>query len=239
MLISRLESSEKFLKVAFRFSAAFGFLAVISGMVGGIHPFEVALVTLIMLGSLFYLSRTSMVLRVIALVVIGAVPFALIPIRSLPFAVNFLLSAGVLGGAFVGQFLGHWYLNVPNIHIREFKRISTLAFWFIGMRTVWVGITATFLRERGVSAFGFTAESEFFALKGNFLMGLGAFGLILFVCRILWGIVAPAILTGMARKTIALRATQSATGIFYANSVLVLLGEMTAIYLERELLWPV
>ena len=68
--------------------------------------------------------------------------------------------------------------------------------------------------------------------------GFGPFGVILFASRVLWGLIAPLLLTWMAKKTVDMRSTQSATGIFYANSVLMLLGELCALYLEKELIWP-
>lgn len=155
---------------------------------------------------------------------------------------NQYLSALALGGAFVGQFLGHWYLNVPNIHIQEFKRITKMAFGSIILRSLLLVSLYFVLPLFSSSVGGALSElpsGEFFDLRGNFWHGLSSYGTLLFGSRVVWGIVAPLILTWMAKKTVDMRSTQSATGIFYANSVLMLLGELCALYLEKELKWPV
>ena len=53
--------------------------------------------------------------------------------------------------------------------------------------------------------------------------------------RLLWGVVAPIVLAWMIKKTVEMRATQSATGILYALCVAILLGEGAALYLKRML----
>lgn len=200
LFVSRLESSEKFLKISFRFTFAFGMLALLAGWVARCSHLEQGVIIGMLVASVLYLSGKSLLFRML-----GSAAFLILPLflcwsRGVTSTANFVLSAGVLGGAFVGQFLGHWYLNVPNIHIREFRRISNLAFSFLAARCLWVLAVVVISPSQIKSSFNFSAESEFFSLSGNIWLGLGWFGLILFIARVLWGLVTPAILTAMARK---------------------------------------
>ncbi len=235
IFISREESSEAFLKVSARFSLGFALTALIAGGYSGMAGMELLPVALVMLSSLAYLSRSFLSFRIVSVGIILFTPLLVWPERGVLFTLNMVLSSFALGGAFMGQFLGHWYLNVPNIHIREFKRISNFSFASLIVRTLWVlGFVLLFKENQQELASG-----EFFALKGDYWNGLGAFGALLFASRILWGLVAPLVLSWMAKQTVDMRSTQSATGIFYANSVLMLLGELCALYLEKELKWPI
>jgi hypothetical protein len=235
LFISRAESSEDFLRVSFRFIAGFFGIAALSALYGALSFYELGVCGLIFLASWAYLSRSFVILRILGVLTIAFAPLLLFWSRPSFSTLNFILAAWVLGGAFVGQFLGHWYLNVPNIHIREFKRIVHMAMLALGLRSIWI---LFMFYERSLQTGRFW-EGEFFSLEGGVWLSLGYFGIILLITRILWGLVAPLILTYMAKKTVDMRATQSATGIFYANSVLVLLGELTALYMERELNWPI
>lgn len=235
IFISRAESSEAFLKVSARFSFGFALTALCSGYYAGLSWNQLLPSLLIFFASVAYLSRKYVFLRIVSVGIILFSPLFLLQERSLLFSVNFVLSSLALGGAFVGQFLGHWYLNVPNIHIREFKRISNFSFLALVLR--FVGVIGVVLLVK-LPSVGLSS-GEFFDLRGETWNGLGAFGLILLGSRVLWGLAAPLVLSWMAKQTVDMRSTQSATGIFYANSVLMLIGELCALYLERELQWPI
>lgn len=237
IFISRAESSEAFLKVSARFSLGYLLTLVAAAYMGGLELNNMSLFVslLIFLASVAYLSKKYLFLRALSVGIILFSPLLLFQERSFMFFMNFVLSSLALGGAFVGQFLGHWYLNVPNIHIREFKRISNFSFMALVVRLVWVlGVVFLFpLAPIGL------VSGEFFDLRGDAWLGLGSFGLILLGSRILWGLAAPLVMSWMAKQTVDMRSTQSATGIFYANSVLMLIGELCALYLEKELQWPI
>ncbi len=242
IFISRAESSEAFLKVSARFSAGFALIAGLAAYSAGLGFRETLPLVLVFLSSLAYLSRSYLALRIASVLILLLSPLLFSSLFSSShlsskeplFLINMLLSSLVLGGAFVGQFLGHWYLNVPNIHIREFKRVTNMSlgalivriFWVVGV-VLWIQIPSTGM-----------LSGEFFSLQGDYWRGLGAFGFLLFISRVLWGLTAPLLLSVMAKKTVDMRSTQSATGIFYANSVLMLLGELCALYLETQLKWP-
>lgn len=97
--------------------------------------------------------------------------------------------AAVLGGALLGQFLGHWYLNVPNIHISQFKRVTKFAIYSLVLCSLWLVLFR--FSTKASLAMGFVFSDEAFSLKGDGVMGLGTFGLILLGSRVLWGLVTP------------------------------------------------
>lgn len=237
LFISRAESTEDFLRVSARFTIGLGLVSLAGGIFAGLGLAGTLPVLLLMAASIAYLSLRLLSARIFAASIILFVPL-LVPIaRPLWMVSNQFLASLALGGAFMGQFLGHWYLNVPNIHIREFKRITNFALGAIALRTAGIVIFFFFLRESSDTTM--LSSGEFFSISGDVWYGMGSFGVLLFASRVLWGLVTPFILTWMAKKTVNMRSTQSATGIFYANSVLMLLGELCALYLEKELKWPI
>lgn len=237
LLVSRQESSEKFLRVSLRFSFGFASVAALSSLYSQVGRWDLITLACLFVGAASYLSQRFVFLRAAGLLLILCSPLLLFMGRDFLSVANAFLSAAVLGGAFFGQFLGHWYLNVPNIHISQFKRVTKFAIYSLVLRFLWL-VVLSFLYKKAPETMGFVFSDEAFSLKGDGIMGLGTFGLILLGSRVLWGLVTPMILTLMAKKTVDMRSTQSATGIFYANTVLLLLGELTALYLEKELKWP-
>lgn len=81
--------------------------------------------------------------------------------------------------------------------------------------------------------------AEFMSLDSSVQMGaigdgflsLGFFGQLIFVSRLLWGLIAPLVLAFLVYRCAVTRSTQSATGILYAMCVMVLIGEGSALYL--------
>jgi hypothetical protein len=81
------------------------------------------------------------------------------------------------------------------------------------------------------------SSQSLFGVAGESYFGLGTFGILLLVTRILWGILAPYLLGYMVFKTVSIRATQSATGILYALCVMILIGEGAALFLLSQIGW--
>ena len=164
--------------------------------------------------------------------------------------VNFLTGSLVLGSVFAGQYLGHWFLTVPGLHIGELKKVVRFLFISLGLKTFEI-IASLSLRDwityNNIDIFGrplaldvsqtknlmqLNLNATFFSLDGDLGFGFGLFGMIVFLTRILWGIVAPFILAIMIKKTVDMRSTQSATGILYALCVMIIVGEGAALYLK-------
>jgi hypothetical protein len=132
---------------------------------------------------------------------------------------GFVSAALLVGSIFMGQFLGHWFLNVPGVHIQELLRLVKLLIFSIGLR--WIAAALAIVLRLLPSC----ADDRF----ASFLC-LNSFDLIMFLTFSLFSLLAPVLLAPMIYKTTKVRSTQSATGIFYALSVMILLGEGAALY---------
>jgi len=126
---------------------------------------------------------------------------------------SFFGSLLLLGSTYMGQFLGHWYLNVPGMHIRELNRVVNILIFALTVRTftnLWSLITGDVVYE-------FSNGLDF---------------LFIYSIRMFWGLVPMYVLARMIYRTTVIRSTQSATGIYYAACVMVLVGEAIAVYIK-------
>ena len=120
-----------------------------------------------------------------------------------------LVSGLVSGLAVHAMLLGHWYLNAPGMRVDALRRMIDLALAAWGVQAV-VALAGLALGE---SPPGTTAQA-------------------LVVLRWLAGIVGLPILLVMARKTLDIPNTQSATGILYVACLAAILGELTSQLLQ-------
>jgi hypothetical protein len=140
---------------------------------------------------------------------------------------------GLVTGAMI---LGHWYLvtpDLPVVHLGRLTRWATLAAY---VKLALLAATIALHPDRfgpagrtlaAILGFGDEAGGAAtpFALKLDFLW---------LVARVAIGLVGTAILGHLTLKTIELKATQPATGILYAATVMVLMGELFAFVGERS-----
>jgi hypothetical protein len=125
-------------------------------------------------------------------------------------------SGFLLGTTLAAMFLGHWYLNTPTMELVPLNRLLNLAFAAVALRTAVCGIG---LAEQCL---------------------LGAMPVAAFVTlRWLAGLIGLAILIWMARQTLKIPNTQSATGILYVAVLGAFLGELTSQLLSAGTLFPV
>ena len=125
-------------------------------------------------------------------------------------------SAAVLGSVLTGMLLGHWYLTTPTMSIRPLS-------WFN------VAICLAGLSRLAASG-----------------VALGMFGLSLpdvthviwFAIRWIGAILVPLLAAILVWRILKYRNTQSATGVLFAGLILVLMGEMSAAMLERDVQIP-
>jgi hypothetical protein len=121
-----------------------------------------------------------------------------------------LLSGLVSGLAVHAMLLGHWYLNAPGMRVDALRRMIDLALVAWGLQLAWSGA----------------------ALAAGGWPGGGATATALVSLRWLAGLVGLPILLVMARKTLDIPNTQSATGILYVACLAAILGELTAQLLQ-------
>lgn len=120
-----------------------------------------------------------------------------------------LASAFLLGSTLSAMLLGHHYLTAPTMTIDPLRRYVRCMAIGLAMR---VAIEVVGLAARGGTA---SAEPLFLAMR----WGMGFAG--------------PALATFLAWKTVAIRSTQSATGILYIAFAFVLFGEISAMVLAQ------
>lgn len=136
------------------------------------------------------------------------------PLRSLWIA-SVLCAALVLGFVSQAMVLGHWYLVTPGLSLSHLGRINRAALAALYARAALLAVTLALFPahwlHRDLAVFRNAYE----------LLGLGG--------RVVVGLILPIVLGHMTSVTVRLKATQPATGILYASTVLVLMGELLAI----------
>ena len=131
-----------------------------------------------------------------------------------------LLSGLVTGFTVHCMLLGHWYLNAPGMRVDVLRRMidATLAVWAVQCAAV-AAATAGGAAVAAATAAGAAAPLTATA---------GATTLALLSLRWLAGLVGLPVLLWLARETLAIPNTQSATGILYVACLAAILGELTA-----------
>lgn len=127
-----------------------------------------------------------------------------------------LSSATVLGGVLTGMLLGHWYLTTPAMSIKPIWWFNTAIVVAVCLRLI---ASLWAIGEFGVDLSETTQR---------IWLGL----------RWLGGIIAPLATSIMVWRILKHRNTQSATGVLFAGLILVFMGEMTALLLERDIMIP-
>ena len=124
-----------------------------------------------------------------------------------------LLSGLVSGLAVHAMLLGHWYLNAPGMRVDALRRLIDLALLAWGLQLAW--------SVAELAGVGWPADR-------------GTTTTALLSLRWLAGLIGLPILLVMARKTLDIPNTQSATGILYVACLAAILGELTAQLLQAS-----
>ncbi len=142
-----------------------------------------------------------------------------------------MLVLGLVTGAMI---LGHWYLVTPDLAVAHLGRLTKLA------------LAATYLKVGLLAATVCLLPDAFLASARAFGGAFGAsddgggapfqarLDFLWLLARVLIGLAGPAVLCHMTLATVKLKATQPATGILYAATVMVLMGELFAFVGERS-----
>ncbi|MCA8996739.1 MAG: hypothetical protein KDA80_07135 [Planctomycetaceae bacterium] len=123
--------------------------------------------------------------------------------------VDALTAAGLMGSTTAAMLLGHWYLTATGMPLRPLVQYSMLA----GAAIILRGLYA--LGHWSAGGFAESASWPLMALR--------------------WaGLVGPLIMVWLTIRILRYRNTQSATGVLYAATILVFMGEMAAALLARS-----
>jgi len=129
-----------------------------------------------------------------------------------------ITSGAVLGSTMAAMLLGHWYLNSPGMKIEPLQKLIAVMLASLAAQTV-------------VSAIGLAMEFQ--AGEGFTSLQWAVLGL-----RWLAGLAGSAAMAIMARATLKIPNTQSATGILYVAVMFTFLGELSGLLLSTDTLWP-
>ena len=125
-------------------------------------------------------------------------------------------SAAVVGSVLTGMLLGHWYLTTPTMSIRPLH-------WF----TVVIAASGV-LRLIASTAAVFAGSLDLPSMTHWMWLSMRWTG----------SIVVPLLVACSVWRILRYRNTQSATGVLFAGLILVLMAEMSASLLERDLQIP-
>jgi hypothetical protein len=132
-----------------------------------------------------------------------------------------------LGSIIFAMALGHWYLNVPTLPIWPLRRLTKLMIVATCLKAVLLGVVLSLGGSSDIPEITDTIAS-FSRMGGLFFWG-----------RVLFGLIGPIVIGYMTWETVKLNATQSATGLLYVNTILVLIGETLSLFLYHTTHLPV
>ena len=128
------------------------------------------------------------------------------------------MSSGLLlGAALVAMVLGHWYLVSRDLSFTALRRLTLALAVALGVRAI-VGLIGL------LSQLDFWNEQIGRLGTTHFLLSDGVF----LLSRVLFGVVAPAVLVPLAWRCVRIESNQSATGILYVVLAFVVFGEILA-----------
>jgi len=160
-------------------------------------------------------------------VVLSAWPpaMALAPPASEPLVRSLVLasafgSALVLGFTLWGMILGHWYLVSQGLPVAHLARLVTPLPWLLLGKAAISGLALALLWPQFLGP-GHASLGDIVERSPDRILDV-----VNVWARIPVGLLVPAVLAFMTRVTVRMERTQPATGILYAMSVLVLLGEL-------------
>lgn len=133
----------------------------------------------------------------------------------------FVLSSSLfLGIVTYSMILGHWYLVVPKLSEYPLKVALVIMWVIIFMKVL---LTGAYLIEN----FKFFSEGS--------QLGAGfSFNWLMLTMRVGWGYLIIVIMSYFGWRLVKMRSIQSATGIFYAMTFFVFIGELISNYLHLE-----
>jgi len=125
-------------------------------------------------------------------------------------------SALFLGIITYAMILGHWYLVVPKLSAHPLKIAAIIT---------WILLGAKFL----FSLYTTYMNADFFSFE-NAENGSYAFNIILVSMRFIFGYVVIFIMSLFNWKLLQLRSIQSSTGVLYAMTFFIFIGELISMY---------
>jgi hypothetical protein len=168
--------------------------------------------------TLYHRDDKSLFMWILYGVIVLALGYHIILFSPLFFNALFLLSSALLLGIILySMLLGHWYLVVPKLSEKPLK-IAAIILWIILIFKIVLSLMNTY------------KHFDFFEQQTN--LGAGyAFNWLLLIMRMSFGY---AVILGMSLfnwKLVSMRSIQSSTGILYAMTFFIFIGELVSSYM--------
>jgi hypothetical protein len=125
----------------------------------------------------------------------------------------------LLGFTLAAMLLGHWHLNAPGMPLGPLRRLLAAVMIAVGIQAAICALGTVLQVSHGEFA-ATTRWWLFLTLRWSF------------------GLVGVAVLVGMARQTLRIPNTQSATGILYVALIGTFVGEVMSLLLSAESIYP-
>lgn len=133
----------------------------------------------------------------------------------------FLLTMGLLGVSNFAMILGHYYLVVPKLSEEPLVYCLYLLWGILFYK---VFLSTAFL----------LGEGQAYLAEGTTLGDGYMYNWLFISMRVLWGYIAPFILSLFTYRLCRLRSIQSATGVLYIVEFFVIVGELIGVYLMTK-----
>jgi len=130
-------------------------------------------------------------------------------------------SSALMGSSLAAMVLGHWYLVTRGLSFELLRRLVLALGAAVAFRALAAGAASLEQSERFAELWRTLGPATFGLQYGFFI-----------AARVLFGLLAPLALTGMALACVREHSNQSATGILYVVLAFVLIGEI----IQRHLL---
>jgi len=128
-----------------------------------------------------------------------------------------LLGGFILCGALFSMILGHWYLNVVSLPISMLKSTVKFLIFIVALRFIW---------DMGYIFMGEVSTIRAGSLPVSMTQFLQTFDGFFLIFALFFGTLLPLILGILTLKTIAIKSTQSATGLLYVIVISVVMADL-------------
>lgn len=127
-----------------------------------------------------------------------------------------ITGALLLGNITFSMLLGHWYLVTPKLSEKPLLKAVMLSWPLILIKIAFT--TSAYFKHIEMFQEGTTEGGGY------------AFNWMMFIMRVGWGYIVIAVMSYFSWRLVKMRSIQSATGILYAQTFFVLVGEIISIY---------
>ena len=133
----------------------------------------------------------------------------------------FALSSSLLLGIITyAMLLGHWYLVTPRLSEKPLQYATYIMWALLAVKIVWSVMT-------------YFELSKYFSSGTN--LGAGyVFNWLMLTMRVGWGYFVIAVMSYFGYRLISMRSMQSATGMLYAMTFFIFIGELISMYMFLE-----